>query len=70
MNDDGALKVGVRVSTPDGPGTIVSYWFDHTLRGHIARTSTHVVVELDEGNHQWRRIYPPGQLRVIYAEAS
>jgi hypothetical protein len=59
-----ALHVGDRVSTPDGPGRVVSFWqvFEWPHR------RMDVVVELDEGQ-EWRKIYQPAELRLVYSEA-
>jgi hypothetical protein len=58
------VKHGDLVMTPDGPGTVVSFWqvFEKWHR------RTDVVVELDAGRKEggvWRRIYRQYEVDVI-----
>lgn len=51
------MNEGDRVQTPDGPGTIVSFW--HSWEG--LRRRIDVGVLLDEGQ-EWRKLYRPTEL--------
>jgi len=59
-----AVKEGDHVSTPDGPGRIVSIWIETSWAFGVPRQFARLTVELDEGGGQWRRVYNPADLRV------
>jgi hypothetical protein len=53
------VKEGDRVITPDGPGTIVSFW--HSWEG--LRRRVDIGVLLDQGQ-EWRKLYRPTELEA------
>ncbi len=53
----GPVEIGGRVETPDGPGTVVSFW--QVFSGLHWRQDP--VVELDQGQ-RWRKIYQVDEL--------
>jgi len=58
-----ALHVGTRVQTPDGPGTVVSFW--EWFEGLRRRQDP--IVELD-GGQQWRKRYTARDLDLLEDE--
>jgi hypothetical protein len=56
------VRVGDRVQTDDGPGTIVSVWQETGWAFGVPRRYVQLVVQLDEGGGVWRRMYLPDEV--------
>ena len=52
------MRVGDRVMTGKGAGTVAGFWQQQAWPRHF----THVIVALDAG---YRRLFPPDQIQVL-----